>query len=303
MAIAASTPEVPYEGLPWRYHVEAWLTRLGFGAIRALPLDWASAVGGRLARWIGPRLGVNKRARLNLRAALPELSEAEIDTVVRGMWDNLGRVVFEYPHLPGLTAFGPGGRVEVVGVEHIDRAVAAGRQIILVAGHLGNWEIAPIAAEQYGLSVVHAYRAANNPLVDRMIVGLRPGKITEFVSKGTQASRRLVAALREGKHLGMLADQKMNDGMPVPFFGRDAMTADALARLALRYDCDIIPVRSERLRGAHFRLTVTPVLELPDIKDRQAAIAAVMAAVNARLEEWIRDRPEQWLWVHRRWPD
>jgi len=101
----------------------------------------------------------------------------------------------------------------------------------------------------------------------------------------------------------MLADQKMNDGTPVPFFGRPAMTAPALAALALRFDCDVLPARVERLAGTHFRLTVFPALPLPRTGDSHADAAALMAQVNAILETWIRDRPEQWFWVHQRWPD
>jgi Kdo2-lipid IVA lauroyltransferase/acyltransferase len=109
--------------------------------------------------------------------------------------------------------------------------------------------------------------------------------------------------LRRGEHLTMLADQKMNDGVPVPFFGRIAMTSSALASLALRFDCDVLPACVERLGGARFRLTVFPRLPLRRSGDHRADVAALMAEVNRRLEAWIRDRPEEWFWVHRRWPD
>ena len=125
----------------------------------------------------------------------------------------------------------------------------------------------------------------------------------ELIPKGAIAARRAIAALRRGTNLGLLADQKMNDGIPVPFFGRLAMTAPALAILALRFDCDVLPLRVERLNGARFRVTVFPPLPLPRSGEPRADAAALMARVNAILEEWIRDRPEQWLWVHRRWPD
>jgi KDO2-lipid IV(A) lauroyltransferase len=117
------------------------------------------------------------------------------------------------------------------------------------------------------------------------------------------ASRRAVAALRRGGHLALLADQKLNDGLPVPFFGRAAMTAPALALLALRFDCAVMPARVERLHGARFRLTLYPPLELPRRGKREADVAALMEAVNRTLEGWIREHPEQWFWVHSRWPD
>ena len=273
-----------------------------FGAFALLPIDWASALGGAIGRIIGPHLGISNRARHNIKRAFPELSESDVAHVVARMWDNLGRVAAEYSHLRNIRVFEPGGLVETHGFEHMDRAVAAGRRMIIFSGHIANWEIGMLAAVQYGISVAQIYRAANNPLVDRMITRFR-GDAGELIPKGAVAARRAIATLRRGAHLTMLADQKMNDGIQVPFFGRPAMTASALAALALRFDCDVLPARVERLDGARFRLTVFPPLPLPRTGDSHADAAALMAQVNAILERWIRDRPEQWFWVHRRWPD
>ncbi len=294
--------EPPPRPASWVHRLQACGATLFFAWARCLPLDLSSATTGAMARWIGPRLGISRRARRNLRAAMPELSAAEIDRIVRGMWDNLGRVGAEYAHLRRIRVFAPGGRVEVHGLEHLDRAIAAGRRVILFSGHIGNWEIAALAAAQYGIPIAQIYRAPNNPLVDRMVARLR-GDRGEFIAKGAVGSRRVVAALRAGAHLTLLVDQKLNDGIPVPFFGRDAMTAPALALLALRYECEILPVRVERLGGARFRLTVHPALPLPDSGDRAADVAALMRQVNTTLETWIRERPEQWFWLHNRWPD
>jgi KDO2-lipid IV(A) lauroyltransferase len=184
----------------------------------------------------------------------------------------------------------------------MDRAVAAGRRMIIFSGHIANWEIGMLAAVQHGIPVAQIYRAPNNPALDRMIRRIRfVGG--ELIPKGPVAARRALAVLGRGDHLTMLADQKMNDGIPVPFFGRAAMTAPAVAALALRFDCDVLPARVERLGGARFRLTVFPPLPLPRSGDVHADIAALMVAVNRTLERWIRDRPAEWLWLHRRWPD
>jgi Kdo2-lipid IVA lauroyltransferase/acyltransferase len=285
-----------------RQRVEAWGAAAGFGLFGLLPIDFASAVGAALARTIGPRLTISRQARRNLANAFPARSKVEIEGVVRRMWDNLGRVAAEYPHLRKIRVFEPGGRVETHGVEHIDRAVAAGRRMIFFSGHIANWEIAMLAAIQYGAPVAQIYRAANNPLVDRMIRRFR-GDGGELIPKGAVAARRAIAVLRRGDNLTLLADQKMNDGIPVPFFGRMAMTAPALAALALRFDCEVLPVRVERLGGARFRLTVFPPLPLRRSGDLHADIAALMTLVNSTLEAWIRDRPEEWLWLHKRWPN
>ena len=282
--------------------LEGWGAALWFSAFGLLPLDWASAVGGTLGRMIGPRLGITKRARLNIGRALPQLSQTDISRIITGMWDNLGRVAAEYPHLWRIRVFEPGGRVETRGFEHMDRAVATGHRMIIFSGHIANWEIGMLAAVQYGISVAQIFRAANNPFVDRMITRFR-GIGGELIPKGTVAARRAISVLHRGAHLTMLADQKMNDGIPVLFFGRSAMTSSALAALALRFDCDVLPARVERLGGARFRLTVFPPLPLPRSGDHHADVAALMTQVNRILEEWIRDSPGEWFWLHRRWLD
>ncbi|HEX3860081.1 MAG TPA: lauroyl acyltransferase [Stellaceae bacterium] len=300
--MTAQTVEPPATPVGWPYRIEASGAALFFAAMGLLPLDTASAFGGFLGRAIGPHLGVSKRARLNLQAAFPELRAGDIENILRGMWDNLGRVVAEYPHLQRLRVFAADGRVETAGLEHLDRVTADKRSAIIFGGHIGNWEIAALAAGQYGIDVAQIYRAANNPLVDRMVARFR-GKDSEFIPKGAVASRRALAALRRGAHLALLVDQKLGDGIPVPFFGRPAMTAPSLATLALHFDCAVLPARVERLGGAHFRLTIGAPLTVVRSGNRDTDVASLMEAVNRTLEGWVRDRPEQWFWVHRRWPD
>jgi Kdo2-lipid IVA lauroyltransferase/acyltransferase len=287
----------------WQHWLEGAGALVLFGLFRLLPLDWASATGGFLARAIGPRLGATKRARLNLQRALPHLSEAETRRVIRGMWDNLGRVVAEYPHLREIEVYAPAGRVETINTAVVDPLLARGKKLIFVSAHFGNWEIAALAATQRGLGIAQVYRAANNPLVDRLIGRFRSVIGSELIPKGSVAARRAIEALREGRHLAMLVDQKMNDGIPVPFLGRPAMTAPAVAQLALRFDCVIIPARVERLGGARFRLTAFAPIEISRTGDRQADTLAIMTRINAVIGDWIRERPELWFWLHRRWPE
>jgi KDO2-lipid IV(A) lauroyltransferase len=109
--------------------------------------------------------------------------------------------------------------------------------------------------------------------------------------------------LAKGAHLAILIDQKMNDGIPVPFFGRPAMTTPVLAKLAQRFKCPVVPARIERLQGAHFRLTVFEPMAIPDTGNPDADAATLMREVHAMMEGWIRHRPDQWFWLHRRWPD
>ena len=282
-----------------RQRLEAVGARLVWGLFAALPLDAASALGGALGRWVGPRLGgVNRVARRNLARAFPEMSPAAVETTIRAMWDNIGRVAAEFPHLERIAR----ERVELVGADHIDRLRDDGRPGIFIAGHLANWEVNGAVALARGLPLHLIYRAANNPWVEDLYRKGRRAASGAMIPKGPEGARLALKALRDGHHLGMLVDQKMNDGVPVPFFGRDAMTAPAVAQFATRFDCPLVAARVERLGGARFRVTMTP-LDFPHTGDTHADNLRLLTRVNALFESWIRERPAEWLWVHRRWPE
>ena len=265
----------------------------------------ASALGGWIARRIGPRLAVSEIARSNLRHALPELDAAGREAIVGAVWDNLGRTCAELPHLASFRRTDSGPGWELAGAEHIERLRAGGGQALFFSGHFGNWEmVLPIAAG-LGVPVSGFYRAASNRRVDAIIQALREralGTQVSMYAKGAAGARAALRHLERGGSLGLLVDQKMNDGIAAPFFGRTAMTAPALAQFALRFRCPIIPVRVSRTGPARFRMTCEAPLAVPPTGSRQGDIRAITEAMNATLERWIRDDPGAWLWLHRRWP-
>lgn len=285
-----------------RYFLEGVGAYILLAVFTSLPLPWASALGGFVARQIGPRAGVSNRARKNLRRAMPELSDHEIERIVRGMWDNLGRVIAEYPHLGRFNVYDPNGHIEAVGYTPKAHPPAPGQCYIFFSAHYGNWEIATLAATQAGLKAAEIYRAPNNPIVDRLIYRARSVIGSELIAKGV-AGRRAIAALQKGASLCLLVDQKMNTGVKVPFFGRDAMTEKVIARLAFRYNCPIIPARVERIKGVKFRMTFDEPLQVTRTGDDEEDVKALMTQINQHVEGWVRARPDQWLWLHRRWMD
>ncbi|MFQ5955327.1 MAG: lauroyl acyltransferase, partial [Kiloniellales bacterium] len=193
------------------------------------------------------------------------------------------------------------GRLEIVGGEHLEALRDDGRPGILFGGHLGNWEMITLAARRHGLKLAVVYRELNNRLIDAYVRAIQRSSGVELIRKGRAGARRLNEVLDEGGHTVMLVDVRMNDGIQVPFFGRPAMTPPALANLALKFEAPVVPVRVERLGGARFRVTIYPPMERPDSGDRQADVQALMTNVNAHIEEWVRARPEQWMWLHQRW--
>lgn len=281
-----------------RYMLEALPVYLFYGICSVLPLDAASAFGGGLARSIGPLMGVSRRAERNLQKALPALSEVERRKIIHGMWDNLGRVAAEYPHLPDLWRM---NRITGEGHDVVAAMVAGKKGGIVVGGHLANWEIGPIASGSLGMRLAVIYRAPNNPYVDWLIRKARLKISALTLPKGTEGALQLMRHVRNGGFAGILIDQKQNEGIEVPFFGHNARTTHAPAEMAIRFGCPIVAARVERLGGAHFRMELVPFTP-PQTGNRAADAAALTEALTKQLEDWIRARPEQWLWLHNRWP-
>jgi Kdo2-lipid IVA lauroyltransferase/acyltransferase len=296
-----SAPTTLPFGKRLRFLAEALPFALFMGLFRLIGLDAASALGGFIGRHIFRRLPTANVARANLKAAYPAMTDAEIETIVRRVCDNLGRVTAEYPHLDKMT-LGPGRRIEVEGAGNGDAAIAHGKGVMFISGHFANWEVMPITAMHLNFPGGLVYRPPNNPYVAAWISKQR-GKLgpADQISKGAQGTRRIFTLLRRGKCIFMLVDQKTYEGVKVPFFGRDAMTTPAPASLALKMGAVLLPVRCERTKGAHFRVTIQPPLAFTPSGDGDADVTALTAAITARIETMVRADPAQWLWIHRRW--
>jgi KDO2-lipid IV(A) lauroyltransferase len=286
-----------------RYGMEAAGFFTLIGMFRMAGLELASSIGGFLGRNVLSRTGVSSRARTNLRAAYPDMNDAEIEAIVVEMWDNLGRTVAEYAHLEKLSIHGPDPRIETVNMAITDAARAAGKGVLFVSGHFANWELMPFAATQYGIEGGEVYRPLNNPYIDRWLVRQRiKNGPQDQIAKGAHGTRRIFTLLRGGKAILLLVDQKTGEGVPAPFFGRDAMTTPAPAALALKLGSVILPASLERLNGSRFRMTVHPAIEFSATGDSERDTLALTFEINKRIEEMVRRRPSQWLWIHRRWP-
>ena len=265
-----------------------------------LPLRLASAIGGWLGRSIGPKIPVTRVARENLRLAFPDRSAEAIESIILKIWDNLGRTMFELPHLRRVIH----ERVTVIGGEAILPVISSGQNLIFVGGHLGNWEVhGPILSHQFG-RVNLAYRALNNPILDWVLGRLRGGLVWRMIPKGAPGMRKMITHLNEGESLGILFDQKLNNGIAVPFMGRMAMTTPAPALFAQKYGIPLVLTTVRRLPGVRFEISFKPPISVAKPSDKATAETQqheIMAQLNQELGNWILENPEQWLWLHRRW--
>lgn len=288
------------QDLAWR--LEAAGFALMIAMLRALGLERASAFGGWLLRTLGPKTGTQKTVLRNLRVAFPELSEAERLTLATAQWDQTGRTFAELTMMDRLTP--ASGRIEIVGEDRLKAIRDSGRPVVFVSGHLANFELMPAVILAAGIPCQITYRAANNPYVDAMIRENRARYgVKLFAPKGGDGARELLAGLSRGESVALMNDQKFSEGPEVTFFGHPVNAAPGPSRLALRFGTVLQPMSVVRLPGVRFRLTVHEPITLERSDDRQADIARGVQAVTTFVEDRVREQPEDWFWVHKRWPD
>ena len=274
--------------------LEAGLGLLVFGVARLLPVSLASGIMGSLFGLLGPLTPWQGRARRNIQFAMPDVAPAEQSRILRGMWRNFGRVIGEFPHVPRLA---DRGHIEFVGLEHL-RDISSGG--FMIGAHIGNWELGPYAALSTGHKVAAIYRPLNNPLLSGLLERRQANYGGDIFRKGREAALGMVSALRKGQIMCLLIDQRLREGMIVPFFGYPSETSISHIKLAIKKKVPLVYMRTERLSGTRFRVTISPPITLPNTDD-DATILRLATEINATLEGWIRDHPDQWFWPHRRW--
>jgi len=270
--------------------------------------DKTANLFGRITRLIGPALREQRIGRANLTAAFPEKSPEEIEAILAGVWDNLGRVGAEFAHIDQIWDYNeanpnPEARIEIPPRTHslFHQLRLDDKPALIFASHLANWELPALAAVAHGLDAAILYRRPNIASADRIIQEMREVKMGTLIPAGRDAPFRLAEALQKGQHVAMLVDQYLTSGVEVTFFGRKTRANPMLARLLRQIECPVHGVRMIRLPGSRFRAELTE--EIPPVRDADGNIdvQGMTQAITSVVESWVREHPEQWLWLHRRW--
>ncbi len=271
-----------------------------FSLLRLLGVDGASALGGGLLRSLGPLTGTHKTVLRNLKIAFPQMREEERQRLARDQWELTGRTFAELAVMDRLTP--ESGRVEVVGLERLHAVRDSGKPVVLISGHIANFEVMAAVIMHAGVPCQVTYRAANNPYVDAKIREARARYgIRLFAPKG-DGTRELVAGLKRGDSIALLIDQKYNEGPEVRFFNEPVNASPGAARLAKKFDTVMLPLSVVRLKGARFRVTAHEPIAIADTGDKNADVLAGIQAANLFVEDRVRENPVDWFWVHKRWP-
>jgi KDO2-lipid IV(A) lauroyltransferase len=268
-----------------------------------LPFKTSVAFGGWIGRTLGPFSPLSKRARKSLKKCFPHLTATEIEQLIVEMWDNFARLAAEYANADAFWDGKTLHNIEIKGLENLKNFQNDGKPGIIFTAHTGNWQMITLAAQSVGFDLTQMYRPANNPWVDALMLKCQKLAVKNVITKSKGGPKNLLSLIKKGDHALLLIDQKMGEGISVPFLGREAMTAKGVARMYLNQHCPLLPARSERLEGSRFRVTFYPPLEFIPSRDHTKDMYDLLLKINTMVGEWVKERPGQWLWIHRRWED
>lgn len=285
----------------WGIEAFAW-DWVYWNPLKAMTIEKASDFGAGMLRKLGPLTSQHRTMVRNLRLAYPEWNEKQVAETAGGAWENLGRIVGEMPHLPRMRPFAPGSPVEVIGAERLEAINASGKPAVLIGGHMANWEVMSATVANSLKQSQITYRSANNPYIDKRIADVRLAYGVEALAPKGAGTRELMRALSKGKSVALMNDQKFNQGVAVPFFGHDAMTAPGPTRLAMRYKAMLLPLSTLRTGPGRYRVTVYDPIDIEQTTEEDAAIYSTVLKISRFVEARVREAPEQWFWMHNRWP-
>lgn len=290
----------------WFHWLVAWYVRWAIGFARLLGRRRATALSAGFVRLVAPFIPENRVAAANLAAAFPEKSDAERQRILKGVWDNLARTTIEFAFLDEiLDGFRihrmDKGMVTAHGLETALKLRGGEKPGLIFAAHLANWELPATIAQRFGLDLTILFRMPKNSIVAEDLMKRRNEMMGNLVASQLGTTFEIASALEKGSHVAMLVDQRRMGSPLLPFFGRPAATSTFFAKLAREYDCPVHGARAIRLPGGRFHVEMTPQIDLPRDGEGLIDVMAATETINEILEGWIREHPEQWLWVHDRW--
>lgn len=298
--VAESLPEAP---LRTRHVFEDRLAAMVGALVSRLPRRLVLAMGRSLGRLWGDLDSRHVRIAVeNLRHAFPDWDEARLFATARAVYAHFGQVLFDLLWMQRRSRDQILPVVDLIGAEHLAEVLAVGRGIVYPTAHIGNWELHAVAHAWVHAPVAVVARPLDNPALDRRLSAVRTMSGNTVIYK-RRALARILTALREGKGVAILIDQNVQekDGIFVDFFGRKAATTTVAAALAVKTGCSILPVHTVREVGGRYRLIYDPPLCWSPSGDRQRDVAWLTQRLTSIIEGWVREHPEQWLWMHRRW--
>ena len=282
----------------FNYFIQYIFVIIAFTLFKICGLKMSSAIGGKIFEKIGPLFRSKKIIHKNIKRALPDINNENLETLTRLMWNNYGRTFAEYIFLKDFRIGKFSSNIEIEGKEILEKIKKNNQQVVFVSGHLSNFELMAMFIEKNGINLLAIYRPLNNLFLNPFMEKIRRKYICKHqIKKGIGGTKNLIKYKKQNFSTALMIDQRVSEGILSPFFKQKAFTTTIPAQLVKKFNIPVVPVYIERIKDVTFRITI----KNPIFFSKEKSIENITDELNLELEKLILKKPEQWIWSHNRW--
>jgi KDO2-lipid IV(A) lauroyltransferase len=286
-----------------RYKIEYHVVITFFLITRFIPISIMSLYCANLFLFVGKRLKASKVAYDNLTMIYPELTHNEKNNIVEGVWKNLGHNFAEFEFFSKCSKEVFLKHVKIIGLEHILDLAKHNKPMIFFSAHFSNWEVIAAFLSRHKIKTNMIYRKTNNEVLNDFIVKTRSSDFFFMNEKGKRGASNVIKGIKNNISIASFVDQKLNEGISVPFMGKQANTPPLIAQIAIKYNLPVIGIFVKRIGNLRYELVIEPQLKFKNCNNKDDQIFEIMTTINQKVSDWINIDPSQWFWVHNRWRD
>jgi len=281
-----------------KYFVEFLFIIILFVIFKFLGFKLASNLGSFIGGLLGPFFRSKKKIISNIKKALPEIGEKNIEIISKKMWKNYGRILSEYVFIKNFRNSKNDKIISVEGQEILDKIKNTKEPVVFISGHFNNFELMAMQIEKSGINLAAIYRPLNNIFLNKIMERIRKKYICrKQIKKGSSGTRDLLKSFKKNYSIALMIDQRVSEGIRCEFFGQPALTTTIPAQLFKKFGCKIVPVYVERVNGIFFKIKVSEPINF----SKESSIEEITLDLNKWLERMILINPGQWIWSHNRW--
>ena len=281
-----------------KYFVEFLFIIILFVIFKFLGFKLASNLGSFIGGLLGPFFRSKKKIISNIKKALPEIGEKNIEIISKKMWKNYGRILSEYLFIKNFRNSKNEKIISVEGQEILDKIKNTKEPVVFISGHFNNFELMAMQIEKSGINLAAIYRPLNNIFLNKIMERIRKKYICrKQIKKGSSGTRDLLKSFKKNYSIALMIDQRVSEGIRCEFFGQPALTTTIPAQLFKKFGCKIVPVYVERVNGIFFKIKVSEPINF----SKESSIEEITLDLNKWLERMILINPGQWIWSHNRW--
>ena len=281
-----------------KYFIQFLLSIIFFSLFKILGVNFSSKLSGKIFEIIGPYFRSKKLIHANIKKALPNINNKDLNKITKLMWNNYGRTFAEYIFIKDFRFGKLETNIIIEGKKIIEDLIDRDQQVVFISGHLSNFELMAMYLEKTGIKLCAIYRPLNNIFLNIIMESIRKKYICKNqIKKGIGGLKKLTIFKRQNFSTAMMIDQRVSEGILSNFFGQKALTTTIPAQLIKKFNIPAVPVYIERLDELKFKIKIYDPVKF----SKDTSIKDITDNLNLILEKMILKKPEQWIWSHNRW--